>query len=150
MYLDARTIQKGLKVLGFDPGAVDGRLGPNTNAALGRYLDSVWGPGGGEVIPAGCDGGVCEGANISPDRFAQDIQRAATTYTGSGSTPGRTAPLSTQLPAPPASAPFFRTDNPWAWLLGVGAAALVAGTVVLAVKKGGKKRGPTSRRRRKR
>jgi len=140
MYLDARTIQKGLKVLGFDPGPVDGRLGPNTSAALNRYLESVWGPGGGSVVPAGCDGGVCEGANISPDRFAGDIQRAAATYTGPAATPGRTAPLSTELPTPTTKPPFFRTDNPWAWALGAGAAVALITTAVLVTKRGKKGR----------
>lgn len=36
-----REVQKGLFVLGFDPGPIDGIVGQQTNAALGRYLTST-------------------------------------------------------------------------------------------------------------
>src|SRR5216684_2980125 len=64
---DVRAAQEALKAKGFDPGAVDGRMGPHTQAAVSdfqrRAVSSVSGPA--ESRAAGAPRGI-DGARISP------------------------------------------------------------------------------------
>ncbi len=41
MAYDVKSIQEALTILGANPGAVDGKMGPNTEAAIKRFQQSA-------------------------------------------------------------------------------------------------------------
>jgi hypothetical protein len=131
--VDARTLQAALKSYGFegehgDPITLDGVIGPQTRYALARFDEWVGTSEGGEIwgdyaiIPATDNRSV----DVTPDSAARRFQTRGTTYlaehpeevvfssSSGGSAPRRRAP-EVLAPLPP-SGPFWRTNNPWAWL----------------------------------
>lgn len=139
MRVETRTFQAALKSYGFDPGPLDGILGALTRNAIQLFAEWVeFSEGGGElwgdytIMPAADNRSV----EITPDAAARRFQsrgsaylaanpeeivfprtRAATTTRATTTTRvEEDAALAPELPAPLAL-PFFRTSNPWAWLL---------------------------------
>jgi lysozyme family protein len=109
------TIQRGLSVLGFDPGPIDGIIGDRTLAAFDALVDHL---GLTEsVIALSEDRRTAE---ITPSSLGNKIQLAAARFDLNAD---RVESAST-LPAPrPGSdsssaitpAGFWRSANPWAW-----------------------------------
>ena len=142
MILSIVTVQRGLKALGMDPGAIDGVYGKNTAQALKTFMDSVT-PGNGQAIDKRF---TVKGSNIafkSPS-VAQVLQEAAAggqpLPQGAATPPATPSPTSRSVQsrrAAPSTAsmvpavgkdPFFRRDNPWAWIVAaIGIAAVTGG-----------------------
>lgn len=149
MRIEARVYQAALKSYGYDPGALDGVIGPATLEAARRFDDWVESEPGGDtfgdysIVPAADNRSV----EITPDNPAgQRFRYRGTTYLAENpdeavfptrrstrsATPSPEAP-----PGPPAALalPFFRSGNPWLWLLmGLGFISLGAGAFYVARK----------------
>lgn len=137
-YVDARTIQKGLTVLQYQPGPVDGVMGDTTRKALNAWITSL--PGSPSVVPAGCrrtaTTTLCEGATIEPDSAADLLTAAATRYATPATQRERAHQItSPSEPLPTLPLPFFRVDNPWAWVAGSGALLIVGGVALMLTSK---------------
>ncbi len=132
MYVSGRDIQKGLTVLGYQPGPIDGVVGDATRKALNAWVTTL--PEA-TVAPAGCrrapivrgeglsqaETVLCEGAHITPDAAATVLKMAAERYTAP---PTAIEPARRDVPVVPEKK-FFRMDNPWLWvLLAIPAAGL--------------------------
>jgi peptidoglycan hydrolase-like protein with peptidoglycan-binding domain len=143
--IEARTYQAALKDYGFDPGPLDGVLGPATTHAAQEFDMWVEFEEGGElwgdysITPAADNRSV----EILPDSAARRFQTRGTTYLTanpdeivfppSRSTPTRTASSSDVPLAPPAPLAFVRMGNPWLWLLvALGLLGLGGGAFLIA------------------
>ncbi len=109
MRLDGQTIQRGLVVLGFDPGRIDGIVGERTLAAFDAFTDRL-------VVPSSTIR-ISEdrrSAEIDPEDLAVKLDEAAARYVAPErrSSGGALAP---EVPSSIAPATFWRTSNPWAW-----------------------------------
>lgn len=121
--LDARTLQRGLRALGFDPGPIDGIIGPRTLEALDRFLDSLEG----ESADYQASASSVTLRSAAAAAWIQDgATKPVTTSTGGAGASTRSAG---DLLAPPADlAPtFWRVSNPAAWAAGILPLALVLG-----------------------
>ena len=123
--LDGRAIQTALRHLGYDPGAIDGVIGPRTLAAFGQWAgdqevaDSVY------LVPSEDN----RAAEVSPAAAARALLTAATTAARAAP---RTSTATVLEPLPPGertllttSQPFWRASNPWAWGVVIGGVTAV-------------------------
>lgn len=108
MNLDGRTIQRGLVVLGFDPGPIDGIIGPRTLAAFDAYVDHLAAPE--STIRIAEDN---RSAEILPDDLGVKLDEAAARYVAPSA--GSRATLSPDTSGAIVSSGFWRSSNPWAW-----------------------------------
>lgn len=131
MRIQARVFQAALKSYGFDPGPLDGRIGPRTQQAALDFDNYVAHERGGDIwgdyaiIPAEDGSGV----DITPEDVARRFQYRGTSYLAEHPEEvvfierSRTTPASTALAEESSSSPltvslpFWRSSNPWAWLL---------------------------------
>lgn len=144
MLLSTLKVQKGLTVLGFDPGPIDGVFGAQTERAL-----RTWGRNGNLAFTRGADGRTVD---ITPVALANQLVGLAANYDRHVTT----ARIPGYVPAEPErrpdvvvsdrphvidasgggaivpeatlELPFWRTANPWAWV-----AVLVPTSLTLAL-----------------
>lgn len=112
MRLDGQTLQRGLVVLGFDPGPLDGIIGERTLAAFDAFLDNVRAPFG--TIRTAEDQ---RSAEIDPEDLAVKLDEAAARYVAPERSERRSSggALVPEGPSSIAPATFWRASNPWAW-----------------------------------
>jgi hypothetical protein len=151
--VEGRAFQGALKSYGFtgsdgEPLTLDGIVGPDTIYATQRFDEWVeFSEGGSElwgdytIVPSADRRSV----DIQPDSAARRFQTRGSTYLAEYPDEvvfprDRTAtPSSSETLAPPApraalAMPFWRSSNPWAWLLsGFGLIGLGFGTFKLGV-----------------
>lgn len=131
MRVEARVYQAALKSYGWEPGPLDGIIGDLTRHAALDFDNYAAHEAGGEIwgdysiIPAGDNRSV----DISPDSVARRFQVRGSAYLAEHPDevvfpPTRSASrdaVTEESTAPPAplelSLPFWRSSNPWAWLL---------------------------------
>lgn len=109
MRLDGQTIQRGLVVLGFDPGRIDGIVGERTLAAFDAFTDRL-------VVPSSTIR-ISEdrrSAEIDPEDLAVKLDEAAARYVAPERRSSGDA-LAPEVPSSIAPATFWRASNPWAW-----------------------------------
>ena len=148
MRVEGRAYQAALKSYGFDPGALDGVIGPSTLHATEMFDEWVEFSEGGElwgdyaIVPAVDNRSV----DITPDLAARRFQTRGTAYlaehpeevvfprTRSTSvTPRSTGTDVAPRPPAPLALPFFRSNNLWLWLFaGLGFLSLGAGAFFVA------------------
>lgn len=155
MRVDGRAFQAALKSYGFTGDVdrelvLDGIVGPDTIYAAQRFDEWVENSEGGaelwgdySIVPSTDRRSV----DITPDAAARRFQTRGTTYLAEHpdevvfprdrtSSPRSTDPGPLAPPAPRAALalPFWRSSNPWAWLLsGLGLIGLGYGTFRVGV-----------------
>jgi peptidoglycan hydrolase-like protein with peptidoglycan-binding domain len=122
--LDGRTIQRGLVVLGFDPGRIDGIVGERTLAAFDAFVDHIAAPE--STIRIADDE---RSAEILPNDLAVKLDEAAARYVDPSRTPASRTPLAPDTSSALVPARFWRASNPWAWGAALVPTALLLGAL---------------------
>lgn len=147
MRLDAKTVQKALYFADYEPGPIDGALGPVSFAALDEWLQDIGKHMGAVLSPVSCRttavGRVCDALDVNPVEvailFVNDAERYDEAYGlevdfGPAVVELPQVPSGTEMHAEPEWAPppgpyAKRRSGGWTWLFGgllVGAVGTLA------------------------
>lgn len=138
VYTDSKTVtmvQAALRDKGFDPGPIDGTMGPKTSAAI-KKMQKALGAGQSGVI----DEGVISALNVIPAAKPTLPQQPTESVSRTPAAPAGLVPIGPSAPEglpPGPGAVAAKTERPvWQYALaGVGGVAVLAGLVTAVVRR---------------